>query len=167
MRAFARRVGSWLVWWAFLMSLWVVLDYSLAAAELLVGAGVAAVGAFLTELVAYQAASHFRMRATWLIPVFDLPGRVVRDTVIVFGALSRRLIHGEEPTSGFFAVTKAWGDESAQGLTRRALLVGGTSVAPNTLVLGIDRERDVMVIHHLVLPREREARSQQREEASR
>lgn len=166
-RPFARRVGSWLVWWALLMSLWVVLDYSVAAAELLVGAGVAAVGAFVAELVAYQAASHFRMRVKWLVPMFALPGRVVRDTVIVFGALFRRLVHGEEPVSGFLAVTKAWGDESAQGLTRRALLVGGSSVAPNTLVLGIDRERDVMVVHHLVLPRERRARGQQRKEASR
>ncbi|MBV9160608.1 MAG: Na+/H+ antiporter subunit E [Pseudonocardiales bacterium] len=149
------------------MSFWVVLDYSLATAELLVGTGVAAVGASFTELVAYQAASHFRMRIKWLIPVFALPGRVVWDTVIVFGALSRRLVRGEEPSSGFLAMTKAWGDESPRGLTRRAFLVGGTSVAPNTLVLGIDRERDVMVVHHLVLPRERKARGQQREGASR
>jgi multisubunit Na+/H+ antiporter MnhE subunit len=166
-RPFARRVGSWLVWWALLMAFWVVLDYSLAAAELLVGAGVAAVGAFVTELVAYQAASHFRMRIKWLVPMFALPGRVVRDTVIVFGALFRRLVHGEEPASGFLAVTKAWGDESAQGLTRRALLVGGSSVAPNTLVLGIDRDRDVMIVHHLVLPRNGELGASNAKEASR
>jgi hypothetical protein len=30
------------------------------------------------------------------------------------------------------------------------LLIGGRSVAPNTFVLGIDRERDVMVVHQLV-----------------
>lgn len=151
----ARRVRSWLVWWVLLMVLWVVLDYSVATAELLVGAGVAAAGAFVTELVAEQAASHFRMRLRWLGPVFALLGQVVRDTVIVFGALWRRLAHGEQPPSGFTAVPTAWGDESARGLTRRALLVGGTSVAPNTLVLGIDRDRDVMVVHHLVAPRER------------
>ncbi|MBV8539890.1 MAG: Na+/H+ antiporter subunit E [Pseudonocardiales bacterium] len=151
-RPFARRARSWLVWWALLMSLWVVLDYSLALAELLVGAGVAAVGAFLTELVADQAASHFRMRMRWLVPVLALPGRVARDTVIVFGALFRQLVQGAEPTGGFSAVTTAWGDESARGRTRRALLVAGTSMAPNTLVLGIDRERAVMVVHHLVPP---------------
>jgi multisubunit Na+/H+ antiporter MnhE subunit len=166
-RPLAKRVGSWLAWWASLMSLWLVLDYSLAVAELLVGAGVAAVGAFVTELVAYQAASHFRMRTQWLVPVFHLPARVARDTIIVFGALFKRLVHGEEPASGFLAVPKAWGNESAQDLTRRVLLVGGSSVAPNTLVLGIDRERDVMVVHHLVLPQEREARGRQQEGASR
>jgi hypothetical protein len=36
------------------------------------------------------------------------------------------------------------------------LMVGGRSVAPNTFVLGLDRARGVLVVHHLVLP-EREA----------
>ena len=36
-------------------------------------------------------------------------------------------------------------------MTRRALLVGGRSVAPNSFVLGIDPDRDVMVIHQLVV----------------
>jgi multisubunit Na+/H+ antiporter MnhE subunit len=30
------------------------------------------------------------------------------------------------------------------------LLVGANSLAPNTIVLGIDRDRDVMVVHQLV-----------------
>lgn len=53
-RALAGRVGSWLVWWVLLMALWIVLGYSLAPAELLVGAAVAAVGAFAAELVGHQ-----------------------------------------------------------------------------------------------------------------
>ena len=31
------------------------------------------------------------------------------------------------------------------------LLVGGRSLAPNTFVLGIDEDRDVMVVHQLVV----------------
>ncbi len=57
-RALTGRVGSWLVWWVLLMALWIVLDYSLDVAELLVGAGVAAVGAFAAELVGHQTDSH-------------------------------------------------------------------------------------------------------------
>jgi len=148
----ASRVGSWLVWWVVLMSFWVVLDYSLAPAELLVGAGVAAVGAGLAELVQYQAATHFRMRIAWMVPALRLPGEVARDTIVVFGALWRCLAHREQPDSGFREVTTTWGDDSPLGDTRRVLLVGGTSVAPNTFVLGIDREREAMVVHHLVLP---------------
>lgn len=153
-RPFPGRWGSWVVWWALLFCLWVVLDYSVATAELAVGAGVSAVGALVTELVTDQAGSNFRLRLAWLVRMRVLPGRVARDTVIVFGALWRRLAHGQQPPSGFREVPTAWGDDSAQGLTRRVLLVGGTSVAPNTLVLGIDQEREVMVVHHLVLPAE-------------
>jgi hypothetical protein len=83
----ARRVGGWLVWWVLLMSLWVIVDDSIALDELLAGAGAAALAAFLAELVTYQAATRFRMRVEWLVPALSLPGEVVRDTVIVLAAL--------------------------------------------------------------------------------
>ena len=147
----ARRVGAWLTWWVLLMSFWVILDDSIATDELLAGAAAAAIGAFLAELVTYQAATRLRMRIEWAALAFRLPAEVARDTGIVFAALYRRLALGEEPPSGFRALPARYGDETAGGKTRRALLVGGTSVAPNTFVLGIDRERDVMVIHQLVV----------------
>lgn len=147
---FARRVGSWLVWWTLLMALWILLDDSLALAELLAGAGAAALGAFLAELVQYQAATHFRMRIEWAVPALRLPVDLVRDTAVVFAALWRRLARGEEPAGGFEEVPVAWGDDTPEGITRRALLVAGRSLAPNTIVAGIDQERQVMVVHRLV-----------------
>jgi hypothetical protein len=63
----ARRVVVWLVWWALLMAFWVILDYSTERNELLAGAAAAALGAFLAELVTYQAAARFRLRARWLL----------------------------------------------------------------------------------------------------
>ena len=147
----ARRVVAWLVWWVLLMSFWIVVDDSIARDELLAGAGAAALGAFLAELVSYQAAARFRMRAEWLAPALRLPVQVVLDTGVVFAALWRRLVHGEEPPSGFRELPARFGDDSDEGVTRRALYVGGRSVAPNTFVLGIDRDRDVMIVHQLVV----------------
>ena len=95
----ASPAGAWLLWWVLLMSLWVILDNSIASDELLAGAGAAALGACLAEAASYQAATRFRMRIEWLIPALSLPGQVVRDTVIVFAALWRRLARGEEPAS--------------------------------------------------------------------
>jgi multisubunit Na+/H+ antiporter MnhE subunit len=146
----ARRVGSWLVWWVLMMSFWVMLDDSISTDELLAGAGTAVLAALLAELVSYQAATRFRMRIEWLVPALGLPGQVVRDTAVVYRALWRRLARGEQPPSAFLELPVRYGDESFEGMTRRALLVGGTSVAPNTFVLGIDSERDVMVVHRLV-----------------
>jgi len=133
-----------------MMSFWVMLDDSISTDELLAGAGAAALAALLAELVTYQAATRFRMRIKWLAPALSLPGQVVRDTVTVYRALWRRLVHGEQPPSAFLEVPARYGDDSAEGITRRVLLVGGTSLAPNTFVLGIDKDREVMVVHRLV-----------------
>jgi multisubunit Na+/H+ antiporter MnhE subunit len=150
----ARRVRSWLVWWLLLMSFWVMIDDSIATDELLAGAGAAALAALFAELVTYQAATRFHVRIRWLVPALSLPGQVVRDTMIVYGALWRRLVHGEQPPSAFLELPVRFGDDTPAGVTRRTLLIGGTSVAPNTFALGIDPERDVMVVHRLVAKQE-------------
>jgi multisubunit Na+/H+ antiporter MnhE subunit len=146
----ARRVGSWLVWWVLLMSFWVMIDDSLNTDELLAGAGAAALAAAFAELVTYQAATRFRPRIEWLAPALRLPGQVVGDLIIVYRALWRRLAHGEQPPSAFLELPARPGDGTPEGMTRRVLLIGGTSIAPNTFALGIDSERDVMVVHRLV-----------------
>jgi hypothetical protein len=101
-------------------------------------------------VVSYQAAARFRMRIDWLVPALRLPGQVVQDTVTVYAALWRRLVHGEEPPSAFAEIPTRFGGDSPEGVTRRVLLIGGRSVAPNTFVLGIDKDTDLMVVHKLV-----------------
>jgi multisubunit Na+/H+ antiporter MnhE subunit len=152
----ARRVGSWLVWWVLMMSLWVMLDDSISTDELLAGAGTAALAALFAELVTYQAGARFRMRIEWVVPALRLPGQVARDMVTVYAALWRRLARGEQPTSTFLELPARFGDDSPAGVTRRTLLIGGMSVAPNTFALGIDQGRDVMVVHRLVAKKEDE-----------
>ncbi len=147
----ARRVSAWLVWWVVLMSFWVILDDSIASDELLAGAAAAALGATLAEVASHQADVRFRMRIEWVVPALRLPGQVARDTMVVFAALWRQLAHGQEPRSGFRTLPARYGGQDAEALTRRVLLVGGRSVAPNSFVLGLDSERNVMVVHQLVL----------------
>jgi multisubunit Na+/H+ antiporter MnhE subunit len=146
----ARRVGSWLVWWVLMMSFWVMIDDSINTDELLAGAGAAALAASLAELVTYQAAARFRMRIEWLVPALRLPGQVAQDMITVYAALWRRLVRGEQPPSAFLQLPARFGDDSPEGVTRRVLLIGGQSVAPNTFVLGMDQDLDVMVVHRLV-----------------
>jgi multisubunit Na+/H+ antiporter MnhE subunit len=148
---FARRAGAWLAWWVLLMSFWVILDDSIAADELLAGAGAAALAALLAELVTYQAAARVRIRTRWLARVIGLPGQLAGDTVIVFAALWRRLARAEEPPSGFRRLPVRYGDDTPGGRTRRALLIGSKSIAPNSIAAGIDKDTDTMVIHQLVV----------------
>ncbi len=148
---FGRRAGVWLAWWVLLMSFWVVLDDSIATDELLAGAGAAALAAFLAELVTYQAAARPRLRGAWLARSVALPAQIAGDTVIVFAALWRRLAHGEEPRSGFRQLPVRYGDDTAEGRTRRALLIGAKSIAPNSIAAGIDKDTNAMIIHQLVV----------------
>jgi len=154
---FTRRVSAWLIWWVLLMGFWVAVDDSIGLAELGAGAVAAALGAFLAEVACSQAATRFGMRIAWLVRAYTLPGQILGDTVIVFRALGRLLVHGEQPASGFRELPVRPGDDSDEGVTRRVLLVGANSLAPNTFVLGIDRERDAMLVHQLVVNRGRAA----------
>jgi hypothetical protein len=138
------------------MAFWIMLDDSLATDELLAGAGAAALAAAFAEVVSYQAATRFRMRFGWLGGALRLPGQVAGDTVIVYRALWRALVHGEQPASAFVTEPVRFGDDTAEGVTRRVLLIGARSLAPNSFALGVDGDTGTgsgmgtMVLHELV-----------------
>jgi hypothetical protein len=146
------RVGTWLAWWVVLMSLWMILDGSAAPDEVLAGAGAAALGALFAQWVSARAGLAFRIRARWLVPAARLPWEVVRDTGIVFAALWRRVIRGEQPASRLREQPARYGGTDAESMARRVLLVAGRSVAPNVFAVDLEPGRDVLVVHELVPP---------------
>jgi hypothetical protein len=73
MGSLASRAVTWLARWIPLMSLWVALGDSLAADELLAGAGAAAIAAPLAETACHQAGLLFRVR------LHGVPRRGARD----------------------------------------------------------------------------------------
>jgi multisubunit Na+/H+ antiporter MnhE subunit len=143
-----RRATTWLVWWILMMALWVMLDDSIQFDELLAGAGAAAIAASAAELAAYQASVRYRPRLGWRMAaeIVRLPAEVARDTLIVFGALARMLVTGRAPEGGYAEVPAGGPDGEAGGV----LLTGIRSLAPNTFVVGVDAERDVLLVHRLV-----------------
>ncbi|HWG15191.1 MAG TPA: hypothetical protein VG268_18135 [Streptosporangiaceae bacterium] len=141
----ARRAGSWLVWWVLLMGLWVAVDDNIGLAELGAGAGAAVLAALLAEVALNQAGDRVVVRIRWLAAAYRLPGQVLGDTVLVFRALVRQLTRGQEPPSGFRELPVRAGSQSSEAVARRVLLIGANPLAPNSFVLGIDGERDVML----------------------
>jgi len=152
-RSARHRVATWLAWWVLMMGFWVAIDDSVQFDELLAGAGAAALAALAAELVTHQAGVRLRLRPRWLLAALRLPWEVARDTGIVFGALARLLLRRELPDSEFAEIPVRYGDDTPLGQTRRVLLTGARSLAPNAFVLGMDPERDTMVVHRLVTPR--------------
>jgi multisubunit Na+/H+ antiporter MnhE subunit len=133
-----------------LMGLWVAVDDNIGLAELGGGAGAAVLAALLTETALHQANARIAVRIRWLAAAYRLPGQVLGDTVLVFRALGRQLTRGQPPPSGFRELLVRAVGQSSEDVTRRVLLVGAHSLAPNTVVLGIDQDRGVMVVHQLV-----------------
>jgi hypothetical protein len=150
-RGLARRSVPWLGWWIVLMAIWVAVDDSIGRAELLAGALSAAASATLVEVASHQARVRYRIKIGWLPYVARLPGQVLRETAIVFAALGRRIVSGQEPAGAFIAEPVQPGPDTPAGATRRALLIGAQSVSPNKFVLGIDAERGLLIAHKLVL----------------
>jgi multisubunit Na+/H+ antiporter MnhE subunit len=154
-RAVSWFTVSWFAWWALMMSFWVAIDDSLRADELIVGAVATALAAATTVLVGQLAQVRAGFRAAWLpaaiAGVLGLPGRVAHETLLVFAALAKTLMPGGGPPSGGLRkVPTRYGADTPAGVTRRVLLTGGKSLAPNAFVVDFDAERDVMLVHELV-----------------
>jgi multisubunit Na+/H+ antiporter MnhE subunit len=144
-----RKFQTWLAWWILLTAFWLMIDDSLRADELLAGAGAAALAALLVTAVRGETGERTRPRLAWLTRTATLPGQVIRDTIIVFAALGRRLTTGELPGGGYAEVPA----RSHQDATRRVAATWAGSLAPGSFVVDLDPGRDVMVVHRLTAGR--------------
>lgn len=140
-----RRGVRFLVWWVGSALLWLVLASTLARPDV-----IAAIGAgLLTALIASRREAlglvQQRVRARWLIHLPRLAVQVLHDLLIV----GRALVHPGQVTSLFRALPFEVAD-GPEATGRRALLALAASLGPNTIVLGFDEERQLLLVHQLV-----------------
>lgn len=145
-----RVVGSWFFWWAALFGLYLLFVAKLTAAEALVGSVAAALAATGTMATARAADLHFRPRIRWLRLLLRLPWRVLADCGIVGMALWRQIVQRQNVDGAFRIVPFDSGGDDAVSTARRALVTAGVSLAPNTYVVAVDRQRGVLLVHQLV-----------------
>lgn len=146
----SRRLLTFVVWWAILYGVWLVLVDSLAHPEVAGGALAALPAALITYGVVTSRDGRFRVRARWLLALRNVPAAVLRDAALLVLVLFRRVTRGELPASGFRAVRTAMRGDNPEAAALRALSIVGTSLAPNTFVVGIEHERGVALVHQLV-----------------
>lgn len=147
------RIGWWVAWWVALLGLWLLL-VTVSVAELIAGMIAAAIAATAAEVVQAQGLVRFDPDPRWLLRVWKLPGSIVRDCWLLSVALIRHLA-GHPVNSAFRAIPFRRGGDDARSSARRALVVPALSVSPNTYVIGIDEESDLMLVHQLIpSPRE-------------
>ncbi len=116
--------------------------------ELYVLGGVALVAAVAFESSREAGFTEARFRARWLRLFWRPVVRVPVDIVLVCREALAQLVHRRAARGQFRAVRFAGGDsETDHG--RRALTELLGSLAPNTIVIGIDPERGLLLVHQL------------------
>ncbi|MBA3349454.1 MAG: Na+/H+ antiporter subunit E [Actinobacteria bacterium] len=144
------RLAHWFAWWVALVLLWQLFVNTFAAPEVTAGLMAAAVAATAAEIVRGQGLIHFRPQLRWLLRARKLPLAVIVDCRVVIGALWRRLGRRQPMKGTFTAFPFVSGGDDAEAAARRALYATAISLTPNTFVVGIDRENDIMLVHQLV-----------------
>jgi multisubunit Na+/H+ antiporter MnhE subunit len=145
----ARRAGFWVAWYVAMVVLWLAFADTLAWEEVTAGLVAAAIAATAAELVRSQELVRFHLDPRWLRSLPQLPWQVVRDTWLLTAALWR---HGTgRPVQGRFRVVPFPSEaDDASSAGRRALVTALVSVAPNTVVVGVEGSEGEMLVHQLV-----------------
>ena len=145
----ARRVGFWIAWYVPLVILWLAFVDTLDPAEVTLGLVAAAVAATAAELVRSQELVRFRLDPRWLRDVHRLPWQVLHDCRLLSVGLWRHCTG--RPLRGTFRVVPFPGEaDDARSAARRAVVTALVSVAPNTVVVGIEGGEGEMLVHQLV-----------------
>jgi hypothetical protein len=144
-----RRAVAWTLAWIFAGAVYLLLIDTTSLPELLVGAGAATLAATGFELVREQHIAGETIRVGWLRRVYRPFVKVGSDIVIVSVAALRQTIRREAQCGEFRAVRFRCGESEHLESGRRSLAEGIGSFAPNTVIVGIDGERELILAHQL------------------
>jgi multisubunit Na+/H+ antiporter MnhE subunit len=145
----AKRVGFWVAWYVPLVVLWLAFVDTFARQEVIAGLVAAAVAATAAELVRSQELVRFRLDPRWLRGLPGLPWQVLRDTWLLTVALWRHCTG--HPVRGVFRVVPFPSEaDDNRSAARRALVTVLVSVAPNTVVVGVEGDEGELLVHQLV-----------------
>src|SRR5579872_1422814 len=146
-RELLRRAVAWSAGWLVSGALYLLLVDITTLPELLVGVVAAALAATGLELAREQQLVGESVRVAWLGRLLRPLAAVPADVAFVCLAAVAQLVRRERACGAFRAVAfEAVGDSPHAG-GRRALAEAFGSFAPNTIVVGIDQERRLILAH--------------------
>ncbi len=148
-RSRTRTILTWLVELAVLWVLWFVFVDQLSGAEALVGLGAAALAATGAEAIRSLEFGDIRPDARMLAQIWRVPGMVVGGCWVLAKALALRAL-GREVPGALMVIPFDAGGGDARSAGRRALAVAYTTLAPNSIVVRVDRKEHLMLIHQVI-----------------
>ena len=138
--------------WIVFLGVYLLFAGPVSASELIAGVPSAALITGFALLYRRTEERQMDLRAPWLRVILRSLGAVPGDAVRVGGALIGLLWHRRENHIGISTHQPfRHGDRTPTDAARRAIVVLGTSLAPNGYVLMMPRDSETMVLHRLVL----------------
>jgi hypothetical protein len=144
-----RRAVAWSTGWVIAAALYLLLIDITDLPELIVGIGAAALAATGLELAREQQIVAENLLGRWFRHVYRPLVKVPSDIWRVSLAAVRQLVRRDAACGEFRAAPFRAGEEERLDAGRAALAQSFGSFAPNTIVVGVDRERELVLGHQL------------------
>lgn len=144
-----RRACAFAAAWLFAAALYMVLIDITDLPELIVAAGAALLAAAGFELAREQDIAGLATKVRWLARLYKPVVKVPSDIATVSWAALDQLLHPRAVKGEFRAVRFRCGDEELLEGGKRALAESFGSFAPNTIIVGVDGEREMILGHQL------------------
>jgi multisubunit Na+/H+ antiporter MnhE subunit len=143
----ARTFGAAFV---FAGAFYLLLVDTTSSPELYAGAGAALLAALVSATAGRNGLRGIRPPRVALARVARAVARIPIDIAGVSAAAVAQLVSPRTVRGGWRTVPFRHGDlDDAGDMGRRALAEAVGSLAPNTIVIGVDEERDVLLVHQL------------------
>lgn len=141
------RAGFFLLYWAASFCLWLLFVNTTHEHELWLAAAASVVAATGAEIVRAQPFADFRPRLVWLLQAWREPWYILEGCATIFWVFLKHFIRPEP--SVLREVVYDPGGSNPADAARRALALTYTTVPPNFVVLGIDFDKRVMLVHQV------------------
>ena len=141
------RAGFFLVYWAASFCLWLLFVDTTREHELWLAAAASAIAAAGAEVVREQPFADFRPRVVWLLQAWREPWYILQGCAVIFWVFIQHFFR-PRPSVLREVVFDPGGSDRASA-ARRALAITYTTVPPNFVVLGIDFDKRVMLVHQV------------------
>jgi multisubunit Na+/H+ antiporter MnhE subunit len=143
-KRFAEYVAKWL---AFII-LWLIFVYQISLPELFAGAAAAGLTVFALEKTLKAEPFRFSPELRWWAQIWRLPGIILEDFAALLQTLGRHAV-GKRSLALFQLTPFHTSGDPARQAAQRCLATTFMSLSPNSVVVDIDTERDVMMFHQV------------------
>lgn len=129
-------------------ALWLAFVSNPHPSEIIAGLAAALLAAVADGVVKAHNLIQFVPQLSWIALIFLEPWYAIEGTWEIFLALGKHLL-GRPSEAQFKAIRFDPGSDDRESQARRALAISYFTIPPNFVVLGIDRDRSLILVHQV------------------